>query len=76
MHDNPSEHSVGAASAPDRGRDERDICTVDEVAAWLGVDRKTIYAAAQRREIPCGRLGRRIVMSRAQITAWLAGRFP
>ena len=53
-----------------------DICTVDEVAVWLGVNRKTLYRAAQRREIPCGRLGRRIVMSRAQITAWLAGRFP
>lgn len=55
---------------------EGDICTVDEVAAWLKVDRKTIYLAAQRREIPCGRLGRRIVLSRAQITAWLAGRLP
>lgn len=53
-----------------------DICSVDDVAAWLGVDRKTVYAAAQRREIPCGRLGRRFVMSRAQITAWLAGRLP
>ncbi len=53
-----------------------DICTVDEVAVWLGVNRKTLYRAAQRREIPCGRLGRRIVMSRAQITAWLAGRLP
>ena len=55
---------------------ERDICTVDDVAAWLKVDRKTLYLAAQRREIPCGRLGRRIVLSRAQITAWLAGRLP
>lgn len=68
MTDEP--RTVAEPSAAD------DICTVDEVAAWLGVDRKTIYAAAQRREIPCGRLGRRVVMSRAQITAWLAGRFP
>ncbi len=51
-----------------------DICTVDEVAAWLRVDRKTVYQAARRREIPCGRLGRRFVLSRAQIEAWLAGR--
>jgi excisionase family DNA binding protein len=64
--------------AVDSGTDANaaDICTVDEVAVWLGVNRKTLYLAAQRREIPCGRLGRRIVMSRAQITAWLAGRFP
>ena len=53
-----------------------DICTVDEVAAWLGVDRKTVYQAARRREIPCGRLGRRIILSRAQIAAWLAGGRP
>jgi excisionase family DNA binding protein len=53
-----------------------DVCTVDEVAAWLGVDRKTVYQAARRREIPCARLGRRFLLSRAQITAWLAGRVP
>lgn len=51
-----------------------DVCTVDDVAAWLGVDRKTVYLAARRRQIPCARLGRRYLLSRAQITAWLAGR--
>lgn len=53
-----------------------DVCTVDQVAAWLGVDRKTVYQAARRREIPCARLGRRFLLSRAQVAAWLAGRTP
>ena len=53
--------------------DPADICTVDEVAVWLGVDRKTVYTAARHRQIPCGRMGRRIVMSRAAIARWLAG---
>jgi excisionase family DNA binding protein len=56
--------------------DAADICTVDDVAAWLGVDRKTVYAAARHGRIPCGRLGRRIVMSRAAVARWLAGGAP
>jgi len=51
-----------------------DICTVPEVAAWLGVNRKTVYDAVNRRELPCARLGRRVILSRAAITDWLAGR--
>lgn len=51
-----------------------DVCTVADVARWLGVDRKTVYDAVNRRELPCARLGRRVILSRAAITAWLAGR--
>jgi len=51
-----------------------DICTVPEVAAWLGVNRKTVYDAVNRRELPCARLGRRVILSRAAITDWLGGR--
>ncbi len=51
-----------------------DVCTVAEVARWLGVNRKTVYDAVNRRELPCARLGRRVLLSRAAITAWLAGR--
>lgn len=56
--------------------DPADICTIDEVAAWLGVDRKTVYQAARRRQIPCARLGRRFLLSRAAIRAWLGGTKP
>ena len=51
-----------------------DVCTVAEVAAWLGVDRKTVYDAVNRRELPSARLGRRVLLWRAAINAWLAGR--
>jgi excisionase family DNA binding protein len=50
-----------------------DICTVADVARWLKVDRKTVYDAVNRRELPSARLGRRVILSRAAITAWLAG---
>lgn len=50
-----------------------DILTADDVAAWLEVNRKTVYDAAGRKEMPCARLGRRFIFSRAAIAAWLAG---
>lgn len=61
-----------AATAIDAAR--ADVCTVADVARWLGVNRKTVYDAVNRRELPCARLGRRVILSRAAITAWLAGR--
>jgi excisionase family DNA binding protein len=51
-----------------------DVCTVAEAARWLKVNRKTVYDAVNRRELPSARLGRRVLLSRAAITAWLAGR--
>ena len=67
----PANASTAASDDP-----RADVCTVAEVARWLGVDRKTIYDAVKRRELPCGRLGRRVILSRAAITAWLGGRLP
>jgi excisionase family DNA binding protein len=54
--------------------DRADVCTVADVARWLGVNKKTVYDAVNRRELPCARLGRRVLLSRAAITEWLAGR--
>jgi excisionase family DNA binding protein len=51
-----------------------DVITVEECAAWLGVNKKTVYGAAGRGELPSARLGRRLLISRAAVTAWLAGR--
>lgn len=65
-----------ATTTPPPPADPSDVCTVDDVAAWLGVDRKTIYTAARHRRIPCARLGRRIVLSRTAIARWLAGGTP
>jgi hypothetical protein len=44
------------------------------LAAYLRVNRKTVYAYAGGGVIPCGRLGKRLVFSRAAIVAWLARR--
>ena len=50
----------------------RDILCADDVAAWLGVDRKTVYYAATRNQIPHQRLGKRVLFSRAALVSWLA----
>lgn len=74
----PASTSANAASASaattanDNAR--ADVCTVADVARWLGVNRKTVYDAVNRRALPSARLGRRVILSRAAITAWLAGR--
>jgi len=43
----------------------------DELAKFLGVNRKTVYEYTIRNQIPHRRLGRRIVFSRSQVVAWL-----
>ncbi len=50
--------------------------TADELAALLGVDRKTVYEGAARGEIPSVRLGRRVLFARAAIDAWLSAMAP
>lgn len=54
------------------GNDELECITACELASWLGVNRKTVYEYAARRVIPCRRIGRRLVFSRATLAAWLA----
>lgn len=51
----------------------QDVMKVDEVASWLRVNRKTIYDAVERGDIPSRRLGRRVILSRTAIQAWLGG---
>jgi len=51
---------------------EHECLTAKELASWLRVNRKTVYEYAARNVIPCRRLGRRIVFSRAAIAAWMA----
>lgn len=48
-----------------------DIMCADDVAAWLKVDRKTVYNAAARGKIPHQRLGKRLLFSRAALVSWL-----
>ena len=48
-----------------------EVLTSDEVATLLGVNRKTIYEAARRNEIPHRRLGRRLIFERGAVLDWL-----
>ena len=57
---------------PPPAKDGSDVMTADEVADFLRLDRKTVYDYAGRREIPCQRLGKRILFSRAALVSWLA----
>lgn len=52
---------------------EREVMSVEECAAFLGVDRKTVYDYAGRGVIPCRRLGKRILFSRQALVLWLGG---
>jgi excisionase family DNA binding protein len=50
---------------------EREVMTADEVADFLGVDRKTVYEAACRAEVPHRRMGKRLLFSRSALLDWL-----
>ncbi len=52
---------------------EPECMRADQLAKFLGVNRKTVYAYATANAIPHRRLGRRIVFSRSQVVAWLGG---
>ena len=52
---------------------EREVMSVEECAAFLGVDRKTVYDYAARGVLPCARLGKRILFSRQMLVLWLGG---
>lgn len=48
-----------------------EVLTADQAAAFLGVDRSTVYDAAGRGDIPHRRIGKRILFSRSQLVSWL-----
>ena len=50
---------------------EPECMRAEQLARFLGVNRKTVYAYAMRNQIPHRRLGRRIVFSRSHVIAWL-----
>lgn len=67
------------ANDTDHDRNERQVdlspvLTVDEVAAYLRVNRKTVYAAIAVDELPgARRIGGTIRIDRDALLAWLAG---
>ncbi len=50
----------------------KEAMTADEVAAFLGVDRNTVYDYAGRGVIPHQRLGKRLLFHREALVSWLA----
>ena len=50
---------------------ESDVMTVEEAAAFLGVDRNTVYEYTTRGVIPHQRLGKRVLLRRGALIAWL-----
>jgi excisionase family DNA binding protein len=54
-------------------KDETKTQTIDEAAKELGIGRNQAYAAAKRGEIPCIRIGKRILVLREPFKRMLAG---
>lgn len=53
------------------------VMTVEELAAYMRVDRKSIYEMVARRELPGAvRVGRMIRISTKAVMAWLEGGSP
>lgn len=50
-----------------------DVMTAAEVGEFLRLSRNSVYEAAARGEIPCRRVGRRLVFSRTALVVWLRG---
>jgi excisionase family DNA binding protein len=62
------------AGAPSPGVPfERPVLTVQEVAELFGVSRWLVQQSARTGELPCIRLGRRILFSRARVESLLLG---
>jgi excisionase family DNA binding protein len=55
------------------GATSRRTLTIDEAARELGIGRSSAYAAARAGELPALRIGRRLVIPRSALEAWLAG---
>ncbi len=49
----------------------QEVLTAEEAADFLRIDRKTLYDAANRGEIPHRRIGRRLLFGRRVLMAWL-----
>jgi excisionase family DNA binding protein len=48
------------------------VLKVAEAAVFLGLERKTVYAAIKRGDLPARRVGRRVVILRDVLLRWLA----
>lgn len=65
-------HTAAHTAAHSANASEHDCMNANELARYLRVNRKTVYEYAGNGVIPCRRLGRRLLFSRAAVVAWLA----
>ena len=65
------QHVTGTRPPPPTPEIPTEIMTADDVAAFLGVDRNTVYDYAGRGVIPHQRLGKRILFRRGALLSWL-----
>lgn len=47
------------------------VLTVDEVASFLRMDRKSVYSAVAEGTLPARKVGRRVVILRDALLTWL-----
>ena len=52
-----------------------DFCSLEEVSKVFRVSRSTAYRMAARGNIPCLRIGRRVIVSKEHLTRWINGSF-
>jgi excisionase family DNA binding protein len=50
-----------------------DWLRVEETAAWLGIGRDMAYSLVRTGELPAVSLGRRIIIPRSRLLAWMEG---
>ena len=53
-----------------------DFCSLEELAGLFQVSRATVYRMAEREQIPCLRIGRRIIVSREHLRRWVDESIP
>jgi excisionase family DNA binding protein len=54
------------------GDDPGEVMTAREVSAFLGIGRRQVFEHAARGELPCRRLGRRLLFYRPRLVEWLS----
>lgn len=48
-----------------------DFCSLEEFAELFRVSRATAYRMAERGQVPCLRIGRRVIISREHLRQWV-----
>ena len=72
-HENDEQRRDAASTMDDAsdGEPDAEVMSAEDVAAFLGVDRNTVYDYAGRGTIPCRRLGKRLLFHRPVLVSWL-----